>query len=46
MQRCEGLESVHVQDEKGIVGRGNGSLEGLVRAGREGRVGGIRCGER
>lgn len=40
MQRCEGLESVHVQDEKGIVGRGNGSLERLVRAGREGRVGG------
>lgn len=40
IERCEGLESVHVQDEKGIVGRGNGSLERLVRAGREGRVGG------
>lgn len=32
IERCEGLESVHVQDEKGIVGRGNGSLERLVRA--------------
>lgn len=38
MERCRGLESVRVQDEKGIVGRGREggtrSLEGLVRAGR------------
>lgn len=48
MERCGKLESVRVQDEKGIVGWGSrggsgcgcGSLEGLVKAGRAGMEGG------